>query len=358
MGIALQVPQDHLIRALGAVAILIFGVMPLTALATGVIVGGLGQVSLPVAAAIGAVLCPTDPIVASAITSSELAERSVPHRVRHLIEAESGANDALAYPLVMLPLLVLVEPLAQAEHTFLVQVMAYQMVVGGLFGAAVGIAVGWVITWTEKRAIISRDAFVAYPVALAAAVLYFADLMKLSGIFAVFCAGIFLVLTSKDRSLEVEVRARNTISQFFELPLFFILGLLLPWGAWAKLGWRGGAVLVAVLLLRRLPAVLLLGRWISPLRALPERLFAGWFGPVGISSFFYAALALRMTHAQAIWSWATLVIAGSVLVNGLTSTWLTQGYARWRPDARRSGEAVPAAPPPDGGDGRAARRPR
>ena len=53
---------------------------------------------------LGAVLTPTDPVVASSIVTGGLAKRNLPVRLRDAISLESGANDGLAYVLVMLPI--------------------------------------------------------------------------------------------------------------------------------------------------------------------------------------------------------------------------------------------------------------
>jgi NhaP-type Na+/H+ or K+/H+ antiporter len=212
--------------------------------------------------------------------------------------------------------------------------------------------VGTGINWLERRRLMKRDAFVAYPVALAITVVSFAEVLHLSSVFAVFCAGLFLVLTTRNRSLETEVRARHTMSQFFEIPLFFLIGLILPWDAWAALGWKAWVFAVGVLFLRRLPLVLVAGRWIAPLRELPERIFVGWFGPIGLSSLYYAAFAVRLTHQPSLWTWVSLAIFASVMVNGVTSTWLTRRYASLRPLAPRDRDEEAAqddSGPDDGG---------
>ncbi len=46
---------------------------------------------------LGALITPTDPVVASSIITSEMATKTVAEDTRHLISAESGANDGLAF---------------------------------------------------------------------------------------------------------------------------------------------------------------------------------------------------------------------------------------------------------------------
>ena len=68
------------------------------------------------------------------------------------------------------------------------------------------------------------------------------------------------------------------------LVVFSLFGAALPWQQWFDLGWRGVAMVFAVLVLRRIPIVLLLKR---PLKLrLPDALYLGWFGPVGVAALF------------------------------------------------------------------------
>ena len=75
---------------------LLFG-LPLTALGTAVLahyVAGLGWLE---ALLVGAILSPTDPVFAAAI----IGRKEIPYRLRHLLNVESGVNDGLALPLVL-----------------------------------------------------------------------------------------------------------------------------------------------------------------------------------------------------------------------------------------------------------------
>lgn len=63
---------------------------------------------------LGALVAPTDPVVSSSIVTGDLAEEHVDADARHLISAESGVNDGLAFLLVMLPALLLESSPAKA----------------------------------------------------------------------------------------------------------------------------------------------------------------------------------------------------------------------------------------------------
>jgi NhaP-type Na+/H+ or K+/H+ antiporter len=73
------------------------------------------------------------------------------------------------------------------------------------------------------------------------------------------------------------------------------LGLALAWQQWLELGWKGLLLAVAVLLLHRPPAFLLLRPLFGQLKSWQDTLFLGWFDPIGGAAIFYAMLALSKT---------------------------------------------------------------
>jgi NhaP-type Na+/H+ or K+/H+ antiporter len=107
-----------------------------------------------------------------------------------------------------------------------------------------------------------------------------------------------------------------------------LLGLTIPWEGWIALGWAGPALAVAVLLLRRLPAVLALGPLLGTVRGRGDALFLGWFGPVGVAALYYSTLAVRETGVEAAWTVGSLVICASILAHGVTATPLSRLYGR------------------------------
>jgi sodium/hydrogen antiporter len=105
--------------------------------------------------------------------------------------------------------------------------------------------------------------------------------------------------------------------------------MALPWEGWLELGWGGLLLVAAVLLLRRLPAVLALRPLLGPLRSKgKDVLFLGWFGPIGAAALYYAAFSYRESGIEAAWTVGSLVICASLLVHGVSATPLTKLYGR------------------------------
>ncbi len=109
-----------------------------------------------------------------------------------------------------------------------------------------------------------QTSFLAYTLALSLVVLGGAKLLGSDGILAVFVAGLALDRAVSEIDRAEEERVQEAVNRFFILPIFVLLGLTIPWEGWVELGWAGLLLALAVLVLRRLPAVLalkpLLGR--------------------------------------------------------------------------------------------------
>jgi len=136
--------------------------------------------------------------------------------------------------------------------------------------------------------------------------------LHLNGVLAAFVAGIVFNFAGSSDAKESQEEIQEAISRFFDLPIFVVLGIALPWDSWLELGW-GGLLLVAAVLL------------LAPLHLRGEDvLFLGWFGPIGAVALYYAAFSYRETGIEAAWTVGSLVICASVLVHGITATPLTR----------------------------------
>ena len=102
-GIALRTPMRDIRALLRPVGLLLtLGMAAMWAVSAGLAWAALGLAPL-MALAVGAVVTPTDPVVASSIATGAAAEEALPSRLRSTLSLESGANDGLAYAIVLLP---------------------------------------------------------------------------------------------------------------------------------------------------------------------------------------------------------------------------------------------------------------
>lgn len=325
MAIALRYPVSKMRPRTGEVAVLLLLVLPV--MAAVLAMGAVWSLQVPVGVAVvlGVALSPTDPVLASGIVTGALAERDIPDRDRQVLSLESGANDGLAMPFLTVALAWALGRSMAGE----VAVAVYEVAAGILLGVVAGIVAGRALRWAREHREIDQSVRALFTLVLAAMVLGLSALLNADGLLSVFVAGLVhnRVVTGGDR--QVEVGIDESLNHFLVIPVFVLLGAVLPWSDWVTLGWGGLLFVLVALFLRRLPVVLALRR---PLRATwAQALWLGWFGPIGVAALFYLGHADQEGVTEpSVWAAGTLVIAASTVVHGLTAGPARFAYRRWQ----------------------------
>lgn len=328
VGVALRVPRRFPRRHAGEVGLLlVLGMLGMWAVSTALLHLLLG-LPLPLAALIGAIVTPTDPVAATPVVTGGLARRNVPERIRHLISFESGANDGLAYLFVFLPALLMLLPTERAWHHWFTRTLAWDVGIATVFGLALGAAAGLALRTAERRGWIESKWRLIYTVALALVATGSGRLIGSDELLVVFAAGAAFVQVVSADDRHNEEQGQEAVNRFVAMPFFVVLGTALPWAGWATLGPEGGVLTIAVLLLRR-PLPLWLMRGLLPsLRGRADALFVGWFGPVAVAAVYYAALMSHHMGEPRIWHVVSLVVFASVIAHGVSAAPLTRWYGR------------------------------
>ena len=313
-GVALRYPFGAVRAQVRPVLVLLLVAMPAMALVSAGLALGVLGVTLAAALLLGTAVCPTDPVLASSAVTGAPAQEDLPERDRQVLSLESGANDGLALPFVL-------AAVALAGPTGLGQaaVDAAWQVAGAL---VLGVLAGWLggraLRAGEAHGATAHGPMLLFTVLMALLVLGLSGVLHLDGVLAAFAAGLAFNLTSTGSERTAEVEIDEAVNRFAVLPMFVLLGATLPWAAWGRLGWESFGFVVAVLLLRRLPVLLLLQRPLG-LRW-PDALYLGWFGPVGVSAVFYLTLeADELRLPEAVMAAGIMVVVASTVMHGLTS---------------------------------------
>jgi len=271
-----------------------------------------------IALLIGAILTPTDPVVASSLVEGPLAEENLPRWLRRSLQLESGTNDGLAVGFVLLPALVLAQP--QDDAAAVLGEIARQV---GL-AVGIGLAAGWVaaklVDTVEEHEEASTGYYLISAVAMGLLVLGTVHWLGGTGVLASFVAGVTMSLGLGEGRAGQLQQVQSAVQRLVIVPIFLLFGALLPWGGWMSVGWSGLAFAVWTFLLRRtVPVALALGPSSTPRRGVA---FLGWYGPLGVSAMYYAVFIAQygLAEYERIFAACTLAIAVSVVVQPVTAT--------------------------------------
>jgi sodium/hydrogen antiporter len=341
---------------------LAFGAMTLT---VGLIaLAGVWLLHLPWEAAVllGAILAPTDPVLASDVQVEHPGDRD---RLRFSLTGEAGLNDGTAFPFVMLGLGLLgLHDIGAFGWRWLVVDVSWAVLGGVAVGGGLGTLVGRLVIYLrrEHQEAVGRDDFLV----LGLITLAYASalLLHTSGFLAVFAATLALRRiemqhTGETPADEIAAMARagaaheiatdpqkapayltetalafnEQLERLSELGMVLLLGAMLaPTDLLREALWF---VPLLFLVIRPVATGLgLLGSRTSRV----QRWLIGWFGIRGIGSLYYLAYALHHglppDLAYRLTALTLAVVAVSIVVHGLSVTPLMHLYSHWQERAR------------------------
>jgi sodium/hydrogen antiporter len=255
-----------------------------------------------------------------------MANPSVPARIRRLINVESGLNDGIATPFV----LVALAGAATTEHVSGAPDAAKAVAELGL-GIVIGIAVGGVgglLVRVARTRNWAGEAFAGSAV-LALAVCAYACALALhgNGFIAAFIGGLAFGTAGGQRGAPL-VPFAEEVGALVSLLVWLAFGAVTLGPTFGHLTWQ--IVLYTVLsltLIRMLPvAIVLIGTRLGR----PTVAFVGWFGPRGLASVIFALLALEDLGEHAAEPAVTIIgftVLVSVIAHGITAEPLAKRYA-------------------------------
>jgi NhaP-type Na+/H+ or K+/H+ antiporter len=294
--------------------------LPLTIALGGLLAVALfGAFSLSEALILGVILAPTDAGLGSAVVT----DIRLPHLVRQSLNVESGLNDGICVPLL---LIVLATFSGGESHP--VRVLVEEIGYGLLGGLAAGALAAAVVILAGARRPIDDAWRQIIPVAAAMLAYGTANALGGSGFIAAFVAGALFGLLARGKVAGMMRLTEETGAALGGVTfLFFGAALLGP--AFEHVSWQ--IALYAVLsltIVRMLPVAISL--WGTHARA-PTVAFMGWFGPRGLASIVFAVIVedAHLPHAGTIVAASCLTVGLSVLLHGLSAAPLVSRYATW-----------------------------
>jgi sodium/hydrogen antiporter len=334
------------------------------------VVGTLG-LGLPLGAAVllGAILAPTDPVLASDVQVERAGDRD---RLRFSLTGEGGLNDGTAFPFVMLGLGLLgLHEIGALGWRWVTIDVAWATAGGLLIGASLGVAVGRLVVYlrTRHREAVGLDEFLVLGlIGLAAGS---AQLAETYGFLAVFAAAVAMqrvtepspraaardlrptglqetpgseaAATHPDHAGAYMMRAvrgfNAQLERIGEVVIILAVGAMLPH---ARLGAATAWFLLLLFLVIR-PLSVWLGLLGAPVSR-DQRVLVSWFGIRGVGSVYYLMFAVERgvpgPLARELIAISLTTVAFSIVLHGVSVTPLMNAYA-----ARKAGRAVGASAP-------------
>jgi NhaP-type Na+/H+ or K+/H+ antiporter len=314
-------------RSILSVAVLLAVVMPLTV--AGIALFGYYAMGLSLGGAVllGAVLAPTDPVLAGDVGLGPPGSQAV-GEPRFSLHTEAAINDGLASPFVVLGLFVAGEGGTDWIGEWVWADLIYSVGVAAVLGVAMGTGGAWLFKRARSRDLFAESLAGFGTIALVLCIYGLSELLGTYGLIALFSAGVAFRRYEYEHELNVTVHhSAEVAGTLLELLVLLLLGSMLTTAGLAIPGWAGWLLAPLVIFVMR--PVLVMATSGPDLASFRERLFLAFFGVRGVAALFYAAIVagsgVLSTGETEIVVWTTIAcVIVSIFVHGISATPLTR----------------------------------
>jgi sodium/hydrogen antiporter len=280
---------------------------------------------------LGAALASTDPVMMRGL----LRGADVPAAARQALGLESGLNDIVLLPVVLVAMAFLSPPASSRTPGR----MALELFV---LGPGAGVLLGFLgvaaLDQVRRKLTVRSDYESLYALGVAFTAYAAAEAVHGSGFLAAFTAGLTIAVFDAELC-DCFLDFGQAAAEMFLLLTFVALGSSLIWSGLSGVTWAGLAFAALALCAR--PVVLLGALRGQRLDARSRRLIV-WFGPRGLSSLLLVLLPVfaGLPGAEGLFAPTALVVLFSVVLHGGAQMLMGKGEG-----GRRKGGAVPIATP-------------
>ncbi|WP_163835555.1 cation:proton antiporter [Spartinivicinus ruber] len=280
---------------------------------------------LPLIALVAAIMAPTDAALGQAV----ITHPHVPERERLTLTVESGLNDGLALPVIlMLACMVTGLSASDADQTNWLLFGLQQITLGPIAGGLLGWVGAQVFLFVESRKLTAPTYEGVAALALAGSSYLIASLIGGNGFIAAFVAGLFFGHFVKGRCRFI-YEFTESEGQMLVWASFVFIGLgLLPNAIELLTLPMAIYIMMSLFVVRPLAIYLsLLGTQTQQL----TRLFFGWFGPRGLATALFALIVteeLQQEFAHSVLVLSINAVWMSALLHGMTAVPGAEWYAR------------------------------
>ena len=277
------------------------------------------------AAVLGILLAPTDASLSQAVISNPL----VPARIRQTLNIESGLNDGIAMPFLLLAIsMVGAEEFGGFARW--IELGISQIILGVLAGALVGILGRFFISWGRKSGWMSSRFQKISAIALALMAYGVAILIGGNEFIAAFVMGVAVANTAPDEKMEdLNEHLEVEVDLLILLTFMIVFGAILLPKAIQMIDWK-----IALYAVLSLTVVRMLPVFVSMIGVQAKAVtvgFLGWFGPRGLASILYLFTVLdtdSMPGVDTIYAVTLITVLFSVFAHGISAAPAARWYGR------------------------------
>lgn len=266
-------------------------------------------------ALLATLLAPTD----AALGKPVVTNPAVPARLREALNLESGLNDGICVPIIVILLgLAVGTQVESGSFGRMARVVIEEIGIGAVVGLTLSGLAMRLLPVAQRRGWIG-EAWAQVPViALAASCFATAQAIGGSGFIACFCGGLLLSARHPANAHET-LQGAEGMGEALALLTWVAFGAVAVGPILGRVTWSVLAyAILSLTVIRMLPVFLCLaGTGLS----VGQRLFIGWFGPRGLASLVFGLLILdaKLPGNDTIIAVAACTVVLSVMLHGLTA---------------------------------------
>ena len=268
------------------------------------------------AAALATILSPTDAALGQAVVNSP----RVPTYIRQAINVESGLNDGICLPILLL-LISLAEKSEQSgTASYWLTFSLEQIIFGVVIGVTIGYFGGKLIVKSVRRKWMNESFEDLSVLGLSILAYTGAEVIGGNGFIAAFCAGLTLGTITTKSVLDCLYEFGEAEGQLLTLVSFLLYGAVMVFPSLSDATWQVWLYAIGSLTVARMlgVAIATLGSKLQ----LDSILFVGWFGPRGIASIVYGLLIVdrdKLLGSELMFTTMVVTVFISVFAHGLTA---------------------------------------
>lgn len=283
-----------------------------------------GELNLWEVAVLATILAPTDAALAQAVVSSP----RVPVCIRQAINVESGLNDGIGLPFLLIFLSLAGISESSQNTIFWLTFILEQILLGPVIGVAIGYLGGWLISFSSSKQLMNESFENLSVLALPLIAYSLAEIIGGNGFIASFCAGLIVGNTAKFLCNYIH-NFGDAEGQLLILLTFMSYGETMVFPALSQVNWQLILYAITSLMVTRMAGVSI--SLIGTRLKTETVCFLGWFGPRGVASIIYGLLLLeeaKVAGKELIFSTMVVTVLMSTFAHGLTSIPFTKWYAK------------------------------